>query len=1267
VGITGEERAARPQTGSRARIFRTLLSSTILGAPVLMAEPQQALAACNVSGTAPVQVNCVSNTTTTNTLFPANAPNDRRYIFNDNISGTIAAGVTVDGFGLDLSTTATGGRITFVNNGTVFNNLPGGPIELFELNGNGGTVNYSGNGSLIDINGNRDALQIHNTGAGAINVGTAATPLTGNFTGRFGMILDTVQGDQNVFLNGGTITSFDGGGIAAFASSGDINVAVAGTNIVRANLLGGHAGGIASSTSSGDILISSSATIGLGGGFAFGRGIDATSTSGNITVNQTGGTINVSDRELVPGLIFPGVGINAMTGGAGNIIITTSATSQITGTGLGAPGVNTTGINATLNAGSTGNISITHGGEINSDGIGIGVTNAGSGTVNYSGNGSVSSRGSDGLSINNTGTGAVNVGSAGAPVTATFSGAGGISIVTGNGGQNVFLNGGTVRVTSPTGGPDISLLSVAGHISATVENTSFVHTLGVVGATGIRAVTSSGNILISSSADMGLDGGIGGVAMSRGIEASSGSGNVTVNQTGGTINIATGGVPGRGISASTGGVGNINITSSTMSEITGSGLFGAGINALVAPGGTGDVSIVHGGAIDVSGLGDFHVGGIRVENFGSGSTTINNIGTITVTGLFGSGIVSSGPASVFNSGTITGAGGSNAIDFRDANDLLTIAPTSVITGNVVARGGIDRFQLGGSGTGSFNVGLIGPAQQYRDFETFNVVSGTWILSGSGTQTWNVVGGTLAGTPTIGGLNVVSGGTVAPGNSIGTINVTGPVSFGPGSIYQVEINAAGQSDLIAATGNTTLTGGTVQVQLLSPPTSFAPQATYTILTAANVGGEFDGITDTSTFLDTSLSYTATDVLLNLTVLPFSSVAQTPNQRAIANALQAGGIGSVLGTAVFNMTDPADARRAFDALSGEVHASVQSVLVNDSVYMRNAVLGRLRGASYAGDDAMAALAVGGPAIAYLAEQEGSPLGYAAKSPLPVKAAPRPAPGPDYAAWAQAYGAWGRFDSDGNAATLDRRFAGFLTGIDRRMGEAWRLGIAAGYTNSEITVKARGSSADVDSVHVAGYFGARFGAWNLRGGAAYSAHSIDTTRAISFPGFFDQTRADYDGSTAQVFGEIGYGTRLGNIALEPFAGLAWVSVHTDGFTETALGPAGLAGSDNRHSLGYSTLGLRAATAVPLANGMVLVPRASAAWQYAFNGVTPDAALSFLSTGVPFTIRGVPIARDSALVEAGLDLAISRNVTIGAAYVGQLGDRVQDHAVKGKAVWQF
>jgi len=117
-----------------------------------------------------------------------------------------------------------------------------------------------------------------------------------------------------------------------------------------------------------------------------------------------------------------------------------------------------------------------------------------------------------------------------------------------------------------------------------------------------------------------------------------------------------------------------------------------------------------------------------------------------------------------------------------------------------------------------------------------------------------------------------------------------------------------------------------------------------------------------------------------------------------------------------------------------------------------------------------------------------------------------------------------------------------------------------------------------------------------------------------------------------------------------------------------AGLNVAGTTFEVGYSTLGLRAASLVPLDNGMVLIPRASLAWQHAFSSVTPAAVLAFQTApAVPFTIAGVPIARDSALAEAGLDLALNSHATIGVSYVGQIASNVQDHAAKGKFSWKF
>src|SRR5205823_174604 len=122
-----------------------------------------------------------------------------------------------------------------------------------------------------------------------------------------------------------------------------------------------------------------------------------------------------------------------------------------------------------------------------------------------------------------------------------------------------------------------------------------------------------------------------------------------------------------------------------------------------------------------------------------------------------------------------------------------------------------------------------------------------------------------------------------------------------------------------------------------------------------------------------------------------------------------------------------------------------------------------------------------------------------------------------WAQGFGAWGRFNGDGNAATVRRDLAGFISGVDTRIGGNGRAGIAAGYTGSNNALDGRGSSK-VETGHVAAYGGWSFGAFNLRAGAAYAFHSIATDRTIRFPDFFDRAFANYDGHTGQIFGEAG-----------------------------------------------------------------------------------------------------------------------------------------------------
>jgi len=344
----------------------------------------------------------------------------------------------------------------------------------------------------------------------------------------------------------------------------------------------------------------------------------------------------------------------------------------------------------------------------------------------------------------------------------------------------------------------------------------------------------------------------------------------------------------------------------------------------------------------------------------------------------------------------------------------------------------------------------------------------------------------------------------------------------------------------------------------------------------------------------------------------------------------------------------------------------VMLDDSLFVRQAILGRLRQASFErGGGPTAALGVGGP-LAYADATGSDALAYAASArDFPIKAPRAALPGPERTWWAQAVGAWGKINGDGNAADVNRNLGGVFTGFDQRFGD-WVVGVAGGYTSSSVNVSARASSANIESAHLAAYAGTSFGQWNVRAGAAFTWATVGTSRMIGFPGFFDQTTARYRAGQGQAFGEIGYGMAFRGVAVEPFAGMAYVHLGSTSLAESG-GLAALAGGASKEDVGYSTLGVRAATTYVLADGKVLIPRASLAWQHAFGALTPTANLAFQSAGIPFTVAGAPIARDAALVDGGFDLRITAQATFGVSYVGQLANTAQDHSVKGNFSWKF
>ncbi|MCB5175930.1 autotransporter outer membrane beta-barrel domain-containing protein [Microvirga lenta] len=538
----------------------------------------------------------------------------------------------------------------------------------------------------------------------------------------------------------------------------------------------------------------------------------------------------------------------------------------------------------------------------------------------------------------------------------------------------------------------------------------------------------------------------------------------------------------------------------------------------------------------------------------------------------------------------------------------------------------------------------------------------------------------------------------------TLNVNGNVSFGSGSTYGVRTTAAGASGRVAATGAATLSGGTVDV--LAEDATYLPGLTYSILTAhGGVSGEFTDVRSNFAFLTPSLSYDANKVNLTLVrktepqpptpdtpqpptpdtpqpptpdtpqpptpdtpqpptpdtpqpqplepkPVSFDSVAVSSNQASAAKAVEALGSGSPLFNAVIGQS-LAGARQAFDALSGEAHATAPATAVVGAGLVQTTVISRLRNA---------------PTPSFAQVQGTYSAAYAADAPGVV---PEPVtitvPTFDprrFALWGQGFGTWGTVKASPNLAGLDTSTGGFILGAEARIDQTYTLGIAGGFTRTTFEADARLSSGTTDTFFASVYGSAAWGNLNVRLGTSYAWHDIDAKRSIRFPGFADEAHASYGGSTIQAFGEVGYVFNLGPTKLEPFVGASVLRVSTDGFQEEG-GPAALTGYAQNQDLATTTFGLRAEAR--LSNELPLTAHGMLGWRRAYGDINPTALMAFSGGASSFTVAGTPVDRDALVGEAGLDWQAGRDISLGISYEGQIGSRAQEHTLKGSFVWRF
>ena len=656
--------------------------------------------------------------------------------------------------------------------------------------------------------------------------------------------------------------------------------------------------------------------------------------------------------------------------------------------------------------------------------------------------------------------------------------------------------------------------------------------IGSGGNTGsiVGDIVNNAALTFNRSDDLTFSGAISGTGSLTKI----GAGTLTLSGTNGYSGATT-------ISSGTLQAGATNAFSSASAHTVASGAFLdlAGFNQTIGSlAGAGTVANTGAGATLITGGDNTSTTFSGVIQDGAGATGLTKVGTGTFT-LSGANTYSGGTLlaagtlrlennQALGTGALTTTG--SVVDYANgvtiANPIVVNSDTtqlSVTAGTATQAGAISELngprplEKIGAGTLVFTA-----ANTYSGATA--ITAGTLMVNGSIANSAVTVnsGGTLAGTGTVGATTINGGGTFAPGplGTPGAITVQGNLAFQSGALYLVQVNPSTASSANVIAGGGATLAGTVQAVFSSG--SYASR-TYTILAVAGglAGTTFNVLTTTNlpAGFTPSLSYTATDVILNLTAALSPGGSSGSNQQNVAGTLNNffnnGGTLPAGFVSVFGLTG-GNLGNALSLLSGEAATGGQQV----GFQMTTQFLGLMLDPFVDGRSGVAG--AGGAALGFAPEREtleDIALAYASV----LKAPPMKAPTFEqrWTAWGGAYGGSNRTSGDQavvGSHDLSARAAGFAGGLDYHLSRDSVVGfaLAGGGTNWSLAQGLGGGKSDAFQ---AGVYGAtRSGPAYVAAAFSYTNHWMSTDR-FAFAG--DHLTASF---MAQSFG----GTRRKRLSL-------------------------------------------------------------------------------------------------------------------------------------------
>jgi uncharacterized protein with beta-barrel porin domain/membrane-associated phospholipid phosphatase len=476
-------------------------------------------------------------------------------------------------------------------------------------------------------------------------------------------------------------------------------------------------------------------------------------------------------------------------------------------------------------------------------------------------------------------------------------------------------------------------------------------------------------------------------------------------------------------------------------------------------------------------------------------------------------------------------------------------------------------------------------------------------------------------------------TVASGGSLGGAGtITGGVTFQSGSTLTVSPGAT----LTVHGGSVTLqSGATIALNgVFLPGTSrlITVDANQNILNSATVTGSILAFENANVTVvgDPTLTLTLTSNL--------AALAQTPNQRAVASAIDAAANGAgfasnAQGQALYTAFITANAgASAFDALSGEGLVAQQQAALTAGDIFANLIVTQT--------------ALVDPT------REGNWL-----TPSGIRQ------------WAAGFGdraaqngqsGLGRADATSTAG-------GFTGGFDALAAPGVIVGFAGGYSRTNFAVTQRATSGAIDGAHAGLYTRADFGPIFTLLTSDYGHYDTRATRQIAGLGATVGGLDKFGGDEWRSVLEVGYkAATIDHEILSPFAGFSAAALWNGGYNEQNTGLLGLHVNAHTALSDKSILGLQIDGKELLPNGVTLELFARLSWEHEFETTRENTAY-LLALPQAFTVSGVSAAADLARLNVGAKVALAANLNAFVNFDGQFGARADSLSGNGGAEYRW